>query len=377
MDRSRLTGLLILFALSLGLLQGCSSDSPGQTKIALCAPMTGNSAQWGEALKDGVNMAVDEINKAGGVLGKKFVVEFADDKGDPKEAVNVAQKLVTDRDLAAVIGHYFTSCTMAASPVYQKAGIPEIAIASTHPDATKAGEYIFRINVTNTHQGAGIAKWLIEKGKKRIAVIYVNDDYGKGISQIAIETIKELGGDPVYVGTVAPSGEQDFTVLLTNVKNVSPDALALFTFYAAGAQIAIQAKTLGLDMPIVASDAIYSPDFIKIAGPSAEGVQVATWFHPDSDDPGTKAFTQAFQARYNKAADTWSPYAYDAVKVLAEAIKRAGKIDRAAIRDQLAQTKSFKGAVGDTTFTSDRVPDATAKRLLMTVVQGGKFTLIK
>lgn len=304
------------------------------------------------------------------------LVVYEDDKGDPKEAVNVAQKLATDDSLVAVIGHYFTSCTMAASPVYQKAGIPEIAIASTHPDATEAGEYIFRINVTNTHQGAGIAKYLAEQGKKKIAILYVIDDYGKGISQITEDTVAELGGEVVYTGTVAPSGEQDFTVLLTNVKDSGADALVLLVFYAAGAQIAVQAKALSLDIPIICSDAVYAPDFITVGGEAAEGVYVATWFHPDSPDPGTKKYIEDFKAKYNKVADTWSPYAYDAVKVLAEAIKRAGKVDRSAIRDEIAATKGFQGAVGNTTFSADRVPDVAEKTLLMTVVKDGKFVLL-
>ncbi|NPV69830.1 MAG: ABC transporter substrate-binding protein [Firmicutes bacterium] len=373
--RNLRVAICALVVVSLGALQGCGSSSSGDIRVILAAPMTGNSAQWGESLKDGARMAVDEINAAGGVLGRKIALDFADDKGDPKEAVNVAQKIATDKDVVAVVGHFFTSCTMAASPVYQKAGIPEIAIASTHPDATKAGDFIFRVNVTNTHQGSGLVKWLLAKGKKKIAIIYVNDDYGKGISEIAAKTVKDGGGEVVYTGTVAPSGEQDFTVLLTNVKNANPDALALFVFYANGAQLAIQAKKLGLSCMIAAADGVYSPDFVKIAGPAAEGAYVATWFHPSSKDPGTKAFIDGFKNKYNKDSDGWAPYAYDAVKILAEAIKKAGKADRKAVRDQLAQIKGFKGATGDTTFTAERVPDAAAKKLLITVVKEGKFVL--
>lgn len=371
----RTLGILLIGMLALSALAACKGNE-GDIKIALCAPMTGSSAQWGEALKDGVQMAVDEINASGGLLGKKVTVVYEDDKGDPKEAVNVAQKLATDDSVVAVIGHYFTSCTMAASPIYQKAGIPEIAIASTHPDATKAGDYIFRINVTNTHQGAGIAKYLAEQGKKKIAILYVNDDYGKGISQITSDTVKELGGEVVYIGTVAPSGEQDFTVLLTNVKNSGADALVLLVFYAAGAQICVQAKELSLDIPIVCSDAVYSPDFITLGGDAVEGVNVATWFHPDSPDPGTRKYIEDFKAKYNRDADTWSPYAYDAVKLLAEAITRAGKVDRSAIRDEIAATKGFQGAVGVTTFNDERVPDVADKKLLMTVVRDGEFVLL-
>lgn len=372
-------GILFLFLMLSLFLQGCgSTGSSNVIKIAVAGPMTGDSAQYGESMKLGVDMAVDEINAKGGILGKNIQVSYEDDKGNPGEAVNVAQRISSDNNTVAVIGHFLTSCTLAASPVYQKVGLPEMAVASTNAAATSAGNYIFRVNVTNTAQGAGIMQWLAKvQDKKRIAILYVNDDYGKGIADQSRETAKELGMDVVYDGAVESSGEQDYTVPLTSAKAANPDALVIFAYYAACAKMLIQADTLALNVLKVASDAAYAPDLINIAGKSAEGVYVATWFHPDSNEAGTRKFVKAFETKYKKESDSWSPYAYDAMYVIAKGIEKAGKVDRKALRDALAKTKDFNGATGIITFNDQRVPDPSSKTLLFTVIKYGKFELLK
>jgi branched-chain amino acid transport system substrate-binding protein len=346
-------------------------------KIALVAPMTGNAAQWGESLKEGVDLAVEELNNSGGVLGRPLEVVISDHRGNPNEAVAVAQKLITDKDIVATVGHFFTSTTLAAAPVFQRAGVPMVAVAATDPRVPKAGDYIFRVNVTNTLQGSGVIEWLVRNQKaKRLAILFVNDDYGRGITEVAKDPATKLGAQVVYEASIQPGGEQDFTVLLTSARAAKPDALVLFAFYSAGAQIITQAKRLGLNMTIAGSDGLYSPDLINLASAASEGVYVATWFHPDSDDPQTRQFVEKYTKRWKHTPDTWAPYAYDAVRVLAEAIKRAGNTDKVAIRDQLAVTKDFKGATGVITF-KERAPDPAAKKLLFVVVQGGNFKLLK
>ncbi len=378
MKVKKVIAVLLFACMLVNVLVGCGSKQEDTLKIVMAGPLTGNSAQWGEAMKNGVQLAVDQLNDKGGVLGKKVEVSYEDDKGDPKEAVNVAQRIVTNSEYVGVIGHYFTSCTMAASPVYQKAGIPEIAVASTNPAATAAGDYIFRINPTNTHQGAGIVEWLVkEKDKKRIAFIYVNDDYGKGIFDIAKNTAIDLGAEVVFEGTAAPSGEQDFSVLISNIKNSNPDALVILSFYAVGAQILIQANKMGLDVLTVGSDGIYSPDLIKIAGDAAEGLYVATWFHPDNDAPLTVEYLKDYEEKYGEPSDTWAPYAYVATMVLADAIERAGITERSEIRDALKETKQYESPVGTITFDEDRVPDVKDLTLLFVQVTDGEFKLIK
>lgn len=363
-------------------LQACGSQSAAGTgdtiKVVVAGPMTGKAAQWGESMKNGVNLAVKEINDSGGILGKKVEVQIEDDKGDPKEAVNVAQRISTSNDVAGVIGHFTSGATMAASPIYQKAGIPEIAVASTHPKATEAGDYIFRVNVTNTGQGSGIIDWVVEKqGKRNIAILYDNDDYGNGIAEIAKKRTEEIRAKVVYEGSINTTGQQDFYVMLETAKKASPDALVIFSLYAPAAQIVSQADKVGLDVLTVGSDAIFTPDFINIAGQSSEGVYAATWFHSDSQNEGTKKFIETYKQVYKQDSDSWSPYAYDAMMIFAEAIKQAGKVDREAIRDALLKTNNFQGATGATTFTEERVPDPSSKELLFTVVKDGKFQLVK
>jgi branched-chain amino acid transport system substrate-binding protein len=370
-------GLLIMTALML-ILQGCATGAGGggdKIKIVVVGPMTEAAAQFGDSMKNGVELAVEEINKNGGLLGKEIEIEVMDDKGNPKEAVTVAQRISQDRDVAGVIGHFTSGATMAASPIYQKAGIPEIAIASTHPEATAAGDYIFRQNVTNTGQGAGIIKWLNEKGKKRIAIMYDNDDYGNEISKISKSTAEDLGMEVVYFGSTSKD-QKDFHVMINSAKEGKPDALVVFNLYATSAQIITQAKNNGLDVLTVGSDAIFTPDFIDIAAESSEGVYAATWFHPNTDNQKTQEFLSSYQEKFNADSDSWSPYAYDAMKILGEAIEKAGEVDREKIRDALAKTKDYEGATGTTTFTEERVPDISSKELLFTVVEDNKFKLI-
>ncbi|UOF88870.1 ABC transporter substrate-binding protein [Fodinisporobacter ferrooxydans] len=370
--------MFLALALSTSLILSACGKSNDTIKVVVAGPMTGSSAQFGESMKEGTQMAANEINKKGGLLGKKIELDFEDDKGDPKEAVNIAQRISTDSNVVGIIGHFTSSATMAASPIYQKAGIPEIAVASTTPKATSAGNYIFRVNVTNTAQGAGIIKWLVqEKHKKRLAIFYDNDDYGNGITNDAIKTADRIGAQIVYKGSITPGVQQDFHVMLDAAKQAKPDALVLFTLYSTGAQIVSEADKMGLHLLTVGSDAIYAPDFIRLAGKSAEGVYVATWFHPDSNYSGTRKFVTDFKKTYNKDTDSWAPYSYDALMIFADAVKKAGKIDRSAIRDTLAKTKNFKGATGVITFNKQRVPDPSSMKLLFTVVKNGKFQLVK
>ncbi len=241
----------------------------------------------------------------------------------------------------------------------------------------KIGDYIFRPNPTNTHQGVGVVGFCIEKlGAKRLAILYPEDDYGLGIFEVARATAEERGAEVVYSASHPPTGEVDFTALLTSAKGANPDVLVLFSFYTQAAQIVRQKELVGLDVPVVGADGLLQPGFLEIAGEHAEGTYVATWFHPDSDLPETVRYVDAYESRFNKEADTWSPFAYDAVMVLAQAIERAGTTDHQAVRDELAKTDGYVGPTGVITFDEHGAPDVTVKKLLFVQVTGGTFSLI-
>lgn len=377
MNRKKVLSLFVIVLLCISFIVGCQKGEE-EINIVMVGPLTGSAAQWGESVKEGVTLAVEQWNEKGGVLGKKISVDFEDDQGDAAQAASVAQKIVSSEKYSGVLGHFTTSCSLAAAPTYQKAGLPDIQIASTNPGSTSAGDYIFRINPTNTAQGSGIISWALSQGKKDMAIFYVNNDYGAGMYENAKNTISENGGNLVYEAAIPAEGQDDFSVLLENVVSKGAEVLVLLNYYADNAKIAIQAKEANLDLLIVSSDGAYSADFIKIADKAAEGVYVATWFHPDSDNPLTIEFLEAYNKRFGKTSDTWAPFAYDAANILLTSIKDAGDDkNHEAIRDNIAKTLNYAGATGDTSFNEERVPDTGLKTLLMTIVKDGQFVLLK
>jgi len=373
----RVISLFVIVLLCISFMAGCQK-SADEINIVMVGPLTGSAAQWGESVKEGVTLAVEQWNEKGGILGKKIAVDFEDDQSDAAQAASVAQKIVSSEKYSGVLGHFTTSCSLAAAPTYQKSGLPDIQIASTNPGSTSAGDYIFRINPTNTAQASGIVSWALAQGKKDVAIFYVNNDYGAGMYEIAKNQIAEEGGNLVYEAAIPAEGQDDFSVLLENVVSKGAEVLILLNYYADNAKIAIQVKEANLDLLLVSSDGAYSPDFIKIAGKAAEGVYVATWFHPDSDNPTTIKFIEEYKERFGKIPDTWAPFAYDAANILITSIKDAGDAkDYGKIRDNIAKTFNYAGATGDTSFNEERVPDTSQKTLLMTVVKDGEFVLLK
>lgn len=344
--------------------------------FALVGPMTGPSSEWGEAMRDGATIAVEEINQAGGVLGRKLEFIIEDDKGEPREAVTVAQKIVNNPNVVGVVGNFFSSCTFAAGPIYQQEGVPTLATAATHPDIPKIGDYIFRANPRNTAQGAGIIDFCLEVlGKKNIAILYPADDYGRGMFVSASERAKERGVNVVYQASHKTAGELDFTALLTSVRSAGADVLVLASFYTQAAQIVRQMKLVGFDVPVVGADSLYQPGFIEIGGASAEGVYVATWFHPEGPLPETKLYVETYKARFNKTVNISSPFIYDAVKILAGAIERAGTTDGEAVRDEIAKT-DYMGPTGPVTFNEYGGRNIKDLKGLFVQVVDGKFKLL-
>lgn len=372
--------LVITSLLTAGLLTltGCTgkSGSSDTIKLATAAPMTGDYAQYGEYSKNGLELALEEINKNGGVLGKQIELVYGDDKGDSKEAVSIAQKFINDKNITGILGHFFSGCTLAAGPIYQQNGIPTLAIASTNPEVPKIGDHVFRINVGDNYQGSQLAKWLYEvKSIKKVAVVYDNNDYGKGVTDVFVKTFKDLGGEITALESYIGGQEKDFSVIVTKIKASNAEAIMMASYPTEGALIAQKARNSGLDVPIVCTDSIYTEDFIALGGKAVEGAVVVSYFHPSDPNPAVQEFIKKFKAKYNKEPDSWSPYAYDALYVMVDAIKRAGSTDKKAVQKALAETKDFKGATGITTFNADGEPEG--KDLIILTVSNGQYAPLK
>ena len=251
---------IMILAVLISAMTGCSSSVTEDTdtiKIGVASPYTGDYAQFGDYTKDGVELAVEEINKAGGVLGKPIQIVYGDDKGDSKEAVSVAQKFASDKGIVGIIGHFFSGATLAAGPIYQQNEIPTIAVASTNPDVADIGDYVFRINVGDNYQGSQLAQLLKDKGYNKVSVIYDNSDYGKGVSDVFTQSFTEIGGEVLLNESYLGGQDKDFSLILTKVKNTDTEVIILVSYYTEASLIIQQARNIGIDVPFYASDSLY------------------------------------------------------------------------------------------------------------------------
>lgn len=344
-------------------------------KLGVAAPFTGDYAQFGEYTKDGVELAVEEINAAGGVLGRPLEIVYGDDKGDSKEAVSVAQRFASDSSITAIVGHFFSGATLAAGPIYQQNGIPTIAMASTNPEVTNIGDYVYRINVGDNYQGSQLANLLYSEGYKKASIIYDNSDYGKGVSDVFANRFIDIGGEVLINDSYMGTQDKDFSIILTKIANSDTEVIILASYYPEAALIKRQARNLGIEVPFYGSDSLYTTDFITLAGTDAEGTYVVAYFHESDPSDAAQEFIAKFKGKYNKNVDAWSPYCYDAIYVMADSIERAGSTDRKAIKDAISATANFQGATGVTTFEGAREP--LGKELLLLVVENGEYVVVK
>lgn len=380
MKSRKLAALLAAGALfATGIMSGCGNSGGDKKasdtiKIGLAAPLTGSSAQDGESIKNGVQLAIDEVNAKGGINGKKVELDVQDDKSDPKEAAIVANKLSGDKSVLAVVGHFNSSATLAGAPIYNKAGVVEISPGSSSPAVTKAGDYTFRVITTDAFQADYVAKWAInDLGYKRIAIIYENNDYGKGLSDAFAEKAKAQGANIVANDSYLAGETKDFSAILTKIKTENPDMLFIGGLYNETALIAKQAKNMNLNVPIMGVDAIYSNALIELGGESVDGVLLPGFFHEGTDNPVAQNFIKSYKEKYKQDPATYAAYGYDAAQIVLDAIAKAGT-DRKAIRDHIAKVKDFQGATGINTF--DEHGDVM-KDPLRLVIKEGKFQVIK
>ena len=350
-----------------------TAPSGGTVKLGAAGPYTGAIAQTGEMVKKAMQLAEEQCNAAGGINGKKLVVDYLDDKADPKEAAVVANKLAADASILGVVGHYNSSCTLAGAPIYAKAKVTELSYGSTSPAVTDAGPYTFRNITTDAYDGAFVAQWTFDEGYKKIAILYENNDYGLGLANVYAAKIKALGGQVVMQEPYQLGETKDFSALLTKMKGLSPDALFIAGEYNESAMIIKQGIRLGLKPPVFGSNGLYSDALIQLGGADVEGVRVIGAFIASSASatPEAKAFIDAFTAKYGSAPDIWGAFAYDAMNLMIDAVKNAGE-SRDKINAWMTTVKDWKGATGITTFDAN---GDCLKEPLKLVIKDGKFQL--
>lgn len=374
--KNRMLAFLLLSALVV--ISACSPQRAklpaDEITIALAAPLTGDYAQYGESFKKAIDLYVQAVNEQGGIKGKKVKIEAFDDKNDAKEAANLAQKLVSNPKYLAVIGHFGSTPSMAAAPIYQKGGLVEFSPTSSHPQFTAQGDFMFRNINTQAIEGPILADFAVNKlQKKKIAVIYINNDWGLVTKDKFAEKAVALGAEIIAAEPFIGGQTKDFTPTLTKIKKLQPDLLFIAAMYSDTGLILQQAKQLKLNTTILGPSSLNNEQLIKMAGKAAEGLYLTSNFFPGDPNPQVKKFVEQYKQAYGVEPDQFAAVAYDTIGMLLKAIETAGT-DRKAIRDALAQIKDYDGVTGKTTFNENR---DVIKEMVVLRVQDDKFTLVQ
>jgi branched-chain amino acid transport system substrate-binding protein len=371
LKRSKTLGVLVA-VLAVMLCAAAPVLAQETIKIGFFAPITGPVAADGASAKQAVELAVREVNAAGGIMGKKIELIVYDDRLNPQEAVAIANKLIEKDQVAGVVSGSYSGPTRVTAPIFAKAGMPMVAGYAVHPDVTKSGESNFRNGFLGEVEGGAAGEYAVKKLKSKApAVIYMDNDFGREISAGFIKRAEKLGAKVTDKQMYKYPGEKDFRPFLTRIKESKPDLIFAAGYYDVAALIVRQAKELGLNVPILAEEGFDSPKFIELAGKDAEGVIIATNLDRGDARPVVQNFLKNYKAAYKIDPDMVGASSYDAFMILVNAIGRAGTTDHKAIIKALLDTKDYNGLTGKLSrFSKGEV----VKPVQFQVVKDGQFT---
>jgi branched-chain amino acid transport system substrate-binding protein len=360
------------------MLSGCGKSGGGggdAIMVGEFASLTGKEATFGISSHEGTALAIKDLNAAGGVLGKKFELKTEDDQSKAGEPANVVNKLISKDGVIAVLGEVASSRSLEAAPICQQNGIPMVSPASTNPKVTETGDYIFRVCFIDPFQGTVMANFATNTLKAKKVAIFtdVKSDYSKGLAKFFKEGFLKAGGQ-VVAELDFNGGDKDFKAQLTAIKTAGPDAVFVPGYYTDVALICIQAKQLGLNVPFCGGDGWESATLVEIGKGAVEGGYFSTHYASDAATPKVQAFVDAYKKEYGgKVPDAMAALGYDSAMFLADAIKRAGSLEPAKIRDAMAATKEFDGVTGKMAMNEHR--DAVKSAVIMQV-QNGAFKYV-
>lgn len=366
--------ILIASLVIAGLLSACQQQNGGGDKVRVGVFMstTGSTANFGISSVNGIKMAADEINKAGGINGKQVELLVQDDRSDASEAATIVTKFVTQDQVNAVIGEVASSRSIAAAPIAQNAKIPMLTPSSTNPEVTKKGDFIFRSCFIDPYQGAAIAQFAAKTLGAKTAAIMVDrkNDYSTGLEKVITETFTRLGGKMVATQSYQ-EGDQDFNAQLTSLKGANPEVIFVPGYYNDVGLIAKQARDKGITVPLIGGDGWDSEQLYKIGGTALNGSYFTNHYSPFDTAPNVVKFVNDYKSRYNSTPDALAATAYDAANIMFDAIKRSKSLSGTDIRDALAATNAFPGVTGTVTFNKQR--DAVKPIVMIEIKDGGKY----
>lgn len=353
---------------------GTASSSSEPIVIAVAAPFTGNSSEYGVKMRMGAELARDQINAAGGINGRQVELKTGDDAGNPAEAQNVATKIATDPAVVAVVGHFNSSCSLAAKDAYGQAKLVMFSPGSTNVTVTKdSNGYVYRNIFTDDFQGQSLADYAGPiLGFKKVAILFDNDDYGTGLKESFKKRAAELGLQ--IVAEAAYDREtNDFRSQLETIRSSSPEIILVAGLYKAAGVVAKQARELGINTQLIGGDGLFAQQFIDLGGQASEGAFVTCPFLFELGGERAKAFADAYRKKYNQEPDAWAALTYDAVNMIVDGVKKHG-VSREAVRDYLSSInspeKAYAGLTGRTYFDKE---GNSRKPVQVATVKGGKF----
>ncbi|MED4924237.1 ABC transporter substrate-binding protein [Anoxybacillus geothermalis] len=379
MKKKRVAGVLFSLMLTAGLMAGCggnqqSSGSSGGSggggggdviKIGANLELSGGVASYGQSIAEGLDLALEEINKEG-INGKKLELVKVDNKSEAAEATNGAIKLISQDKVVAIIGSATSTNTLAQVQVANDNKVPLITPTGTNPTITnkdgKVNEFVFRTCFIDPFQGTVAAKFALNELKVKNAAVLIDSssDYSKGLAASFKDAFTQ-GGGKIVAEEAYVAKDTDFRATLTRIKSKNPEFIFLPGYYEEVGLIVKQARELGLNVPIMGGDGWDSPKLVEIAGKDAlNNTYITNHYSSGDPDPKIQEFVKAFKAKYNKAPDAFNALGYDTAYFLADAIKRAGSADPVKIKDALAQTKDLQLVSGTLTLNENHDPVKSA-----------------
>ncbi|PUB11669.1 ABC transporter substrate-binding protein [Paenisporosarcina sp. OV554] len=377
---------LLISVLMLILLAACSGNGtvpasgdssknaggPVSAKIGVISYLSGPGAAYGEAITNGFNLALDEINKKGDV---KIELVIEDSAGKQEQALTVAQKLMSDDDIVGLLGPTLSTEMNVVGPEADLNGIPIMGTSTTAAGIPQIGDYVFRNSLPESLAiPAALEKAVAANDAKTVAILYGNDDL---FTKSGYDTMKKeaenMGLDILTIETFQ-KGQSDYNAQLTKIKDLKPDLILASALYNEGAVIMDQARKMGIDVPFVGGNGFNSPQVIEIAGDASEGLIVATPWFGEKDEPKVQEFVKKYEEKYGAKPDQFAAQAYDALYIMEEGLKNAGEADRDALRDALAEIKDLDGVLGK--FSFDKVGDVVMEPTVL-IIKEGKFQLFE
>lgn len=342
-------GAKFVYGLAGAVALGLATVMPAKAdiKIGFQVPLTGPAATDGKSVQIAGQMAVEDINAAGGVLGQKIELVTYDDQAKSDQAIFTANKLIGEDGVKFVVNGSYSASGRAAAPVFQQAGVLMISAYGVHPDITRAGDYMFRMVHLGPPQGVATALYIGQTLKlKKISAITMDNDYGQATMDGFISASGKYGLEVVNKYSYSLKDRQ-FGSIVASVKRDNPDAVYATGYFFTGAPLVAQLRAAGITVPIIGSQAFDSEKFIEIAGPAAEGTYIIDSFDRDRKDQALQKFFAEFKTRAGYAPEGVAAITYSAVRLMVDGIRRANSTDPAKVRDAIAATKDFQMLEGN------------------------------